>query len=88
MIGGRNLVWRGDRLALRSGGRAGPALEIVADETYPGMFRVRLPDGELTDMVNRTRARDAAKSILLRILNSRETGASSPPMRLNGARAA
>jgi len=31
---------------------------LVADPTYPGMFRVRLPDG-LSDMVNLSRAQDA-----------------------------
>jgi hypothetical protein len=45
---------------------------IVPDEKYPAvMWRVRLPDGRLTDMVNRTRAKDAAISIALSILNGR-----------------
>ena len=29
----------------------------------PGMYRVRLPDGELSDMVNLTRAKDAALAL-------------------------
>jgi hypothetical protein len=33
--------------------------EIVADDKYPGMWRVRYPDGRLSDMLNRTRARGA-----------------------------
>ena len=74
MIEGRDLVWRGDRLELRSGGGAGPSVEVVADETYPEMFRVRRPDGERTDMVNWVRARDAAGAILLRILNTEKRG--------------
>ena len=88
MIEWRDLVWRGDRLVLRSGGRGGLYVEVVADATYPGMFRVRLPDGELTDMVNRTRARDAAAAILLSILNSRKTRPAASPIRQNGAEAA
>jgi len=32
---------------------------IVADEHWPGMYRVRLSDGSLSDMTNLTRARDA-----------------------------
>jgi hypothetical protein len=36
---------------------------IVADERWPGMYRLRLPDGSLTDMVNLTRARDALASL-------------------------
>ena len=34
---------------------------VVPDPEWPGMYRVRLPDGRLTDMVNLTRARDAAQ---------------------------
>jgi hypothetical protein len=33
---------------------------VVPESAYPGMYRVRLQDGTLTDMVNLTRARDAA----------------------------
>ena len=33
------------------------------------MWRVRFPDGRLSDMVNDTRARDAAASIALAILS-------------------
>jgi hypothetical protein len=32
---------------------------IVPDEKWPGMYRVRRPDGSLSDMVNLTRAKDA-----------------------------
>jgi len=32
---------------------------IVPDPKWPGMYRVRRPDGSLTDMVNLTRAKDA-----------------------------
>jgi hypothetical protein len=34
---------------------------IVADAKYPGMYRLVLPDGTLTDMVNLTRAKDALR---------------------------
>jgi hypothetical protein len=33
---------------------------VVHDETYPDMRRVRWPDGQLSDMVNLSRAYDAA----------------------------
>jgi hypothetical protein len=36
---------------------------IVPDETWPGMWRVRMPDGHLTDMVNLTRAKGAAVAL-------------------------
>jgi hypothetical protein len=32
---------------------------IVPDVKWPGMYRLRCPDGTLTDMINITRARDA-----------------------------
>jgi hypothetical protein len=73
------LTWRGDRLALK--GRASPAVEIVPEDRYPGMWRIRTRDGTLSDMVNRARARDAARSILLGILNTQETASGGPPMR-------
>jgi hypothetical protein len=36
---------------------------IVPDERWPGMYRLRLPDGSLTDMMNSTRARDAYRGL-------------------------
>ena len=63
------LAWKGDRLV---GGNQ--HVYLVADSKWPGMWRVKLPDGTLTDMANHTWARDAAKPILLSILNSQETG--------------
>jgi hypothetical protein len=32
---------------------------VVPDQKWPGMYRVRQPDGSLSDMVNLTRAKDA-----------------------------
>jgi hypothetical protein len=75
------LIWRGDRLALKGGRRGSPAVEIGPDDGYPSMWRVRKQDGTLSDMVNRTRAHDAARSILLGILNGQEAAPRGPPMR-------
>jgi hypothetical protein len=36
---------------------------IVVDERWSGMYRLRLPDGSLSDMVNLARARDALASL-------------------------
>ena len=33
---------------------------VVRDERWPNMFRVQWPDGSLSDMVNLSRANDAA----------------------------
>ena len=34
---------------------------IVRDAKYPNMYRLKLPDGSLSDMVNLTRAKDALR---------------------------
>jgi hypothetical protein len=36
---------------------------IVPDAKWPAMFRLRLPDGSLSDILNLTRARDALAAI-------------------------
>lgn len=73
------LIWRGDRLVLKR--RTSLAVEIVPDDIYPGMWRIKMPGGDLSAMVNRARVRDAARSILLGILNAQETVPGGPPMR-------
>jgi hypothetical protein len=35
---------------------------IVRDAKYPNMYRLRLPDGTLSDMVNLRRAKDALRT--------------------------
>jgi hypothetical protein len=65
------LMWHGDRLLLRAGRRLLSAIE--PDSEWPGMWRVRLPDGYLSDMANRTRAKDAAQLVALATLNGGET---------------
>jgi hypothetical protein len=53
--------WKGDRLYL---GTRLSGYSVVQDDRYPPMWRVRSPDGTLSEMVNRTRAKDAAMSML------------------------
>jgi hypothetical protein len=76
------LVWHGDDLHL---GRSRRMLRVVPDATWPGMWRVEISDGRLSDMANRTRIRDAAMSIALAELNLevKETARVAPPMRQN-----
>ena len=74
MYEGRNLMW--DRYELRlfsSRGRVLPSIE--PDKTWPGMWRVRLPDGYLSEMVNLSRAKDAAASLALGVLNQHREAA-------------
>jgi len=79
----RELIWTGDRLRLGSArGRVVAAIE--ADRDWPGMWRVKTPTGHLSDMVNRTRARDAARAIAAADLNSQGAPVEAPPMRYSG----
>ena len=67
IFGQTALKWEGDRLCLRSGRLLAT---VEPDQKWNGMWRVRLPGGHLSDMVNRTRARDAAISLALGTLNN------------------
>lgn len=61
----RDAQWRGDNLMLYRRKIA----SVVPDRHWPGMWRVLLPNGYLSDMANRTRAKDAARSVALLELN-------------------
>jgi hypothetical protein len=49
--------------ALYRGASRKPLAWVTSDPTHPGMFRVRLPDGRRSGMLNLTRAKDAAAAI-------------------------
>ena len=59
------LTWRGNELYY---GRR-KMLEIVPDGPHAGMYRVKRPDGTLTDMANLSWAKDAGRCIAQHILN-------------------
>jgi len=83
IYGRQDLKWDGLRLRLCTG----RLLATVEDDAeWAGMYRVRLPNGHLTDMVNLTRAKDAAISLALVALNSRaqETPVGASPVRYFG----
>jgi hypothetical protein len=85
-ITGRDrLAWRKDgvRLLLFHGSDQNPLAIVEPDAKYPFLYRIRYPDGRLSDMVNLTRAKDAACWFALRSLNSRpqETPSESPQAR-------
>jgi hypothetical protein len=72
-ITGRDrLTWREDgvRPLLRHGSGRSPLAVVEPDAKYPFLYRIRYPDGHLSDMVNLTRAKDAACWFALRSLNS------------------
>jgi hypothetical protein len=48
---------------------------VVPDTTYPMMWRIRFPDGRLSAMANKPRAKDAALLHAAAILNHQKQGA-------------
>jgi hypothetical protein len=79
LFSNRDLTWRGEKLCL--GSKA--LVAIVPDAQYPGMWRVRSGD-TLSDMVNLSRARDAARALALSLLNKgdmQERGVAASSMR-------
>ena len=73
--------WRtgGSRWELVSARRV--VAKVVPDAVYAGMWRIDLGDGALSDMVNLTRAVEAAATRADAIIRRRHLGA--PPMRRN-----
>jgi len=71
------MSWKGDKLYYL--GRRSD-YSVVQDEKYPQMWRVRRPDGSLSDMVNQTRAKDAAMVMLGRDLNVSQTARDQSPV--------
>jgi hypothetical protein len=69
-------VWRG--LALHFSGQ--PVLTLVADDTYPHLYRIRYPDGWTSTPANLTRAKDAAygHARYLLVTESRPSASYSP----------
>jgi hypothetical protein len=84
--------------ALHFGSARKPIASVVPDSVYAGMYRIRWSSGELSDMVNLSRAKDAALAIAERSVPSgnrrhfrwREQGkpANTVFPRLNGGQAA
>jgi hypothetical protein len=50
---------------------------VVPDAAHPGMWRVRWPDGRLSDMTNLTRAKDAV-TCFIETEERRQRGRHSP----------
>src|SRR5262245_33457090 len=86
VFGRRDLTWRRERdgtlVLCRTGSRSILA-EIVVDRVYPSRWWVKMPSGKPSDMTNLTRAKDAAMSVALSILNReqkvQETASEAPP---------
>jgi hypothetical protein len=68
----QDLKWDGLKLRLKSGRLLAT---VEPDAKWPKMYRVRLPDGHVTDMVNLSRAKDAAMELTINRLNKRRHAA-------------
>lgn len=64
---GYQMHWKDQRLYL---GNRLSGYSVVPDEQHPTLWRVRRPDGSLSDMVNLSRAKDAAVAMLGRTLKA------------------
>jgi hypothetical protein len=64
---GRTLDNRGEArkvaYALHYGSAQSPLATVDPDNRWPGMWRIAWPDGRITDMVNLSRAKDAAEAL-------------------------
>jgi hypothetical protein len=90
---------RAEAMALYYGNARKPLARIVPDGRWPGMWRISWSDGRLSDMVNLSRAKDAAIALCERGPPARnrrlfhwkkepsKTGPAASPIRQNGERA-
>jgi hypothetical protein len=56
-----DLLWRGHHLY----DVKKLVAEIILDDVYPNMWRIKFPDGTISDLFNKTRAKDNAAQIAL-----------------------
>lgn len=68
IYGLQDIRWEGHRLRLSTGRLLAT---VQPDRRWAGMYRVRFRDGHLTDMVNLSRAKDAAIALALTNLNNK-----------------
>jgi hypothetical protein len=61
-----------DGWALHAIGHRSAIVRVVIDKVWPGMWRVRHPDGRLSDMANLTWAKDGAIAVAMRWLDPRK----------------
>ena len=64
-------TWKG--LAIHYGKRKRPVLTLVADATYPHLFRIRYPDGWTSTPANLSRGKDAAYGHARHLLGAEST---------------
>lgn len=52
--------------------------KLIEDKDYPGMYRIHWPDGKVSDMVNKTRAKDAIRRFEEADARRKREGAAEP----------
>jgi hypothetical protein len=84
--GSADLTWRklANAWALYCIGRSGPIVHVVPDATNPGMWRIKHPNGRLSDMANITWAKDGAIAVALRVLDTCRTDEGMGPVAERG----
>lgn len=68
MYESKRFNWRGCLLYYEN---RSTGLSVVPEHTLPGMWRIQMPDGTLSDYLNLARAKDAAVDRGLATLNCR-----------------
>jgi len=90
IVGRDRLTWRArdGRWMLFHRSDRRPIAVVESDANWPGLFRIRYPDGHVSDVVNLTRAKNAAAVFALRCLNSKsqESAADRVTKRLEATR--
>jgi hypothetical protein len=61
-----------DGWALHAIGHRSAIVRVLPDKAWPGMWRIRHPDGRLSDMANLTWAKDGAVAVAMRFLDPRK----------------
>ena len=85
--------------ALHYGSARTPIALVVPDSVYPGMYRIKWPDGVISDLANLSRAKDAALAncergpprrdarLFLWEIGAHERPTKASPARLDGGQA-
>jgi hypothetical protein len=77
MLGRGDMHWKGLSLYL---GTKKQDVTVLPDPLYPKMFRLRRPDGSMSDLANLARIKDAAMVIVAAIANSATKVATRKPV--------
>jgi hypothetical protein len=78
IIGRDKLTWRQSGRGLALLYRGSPITFVVPDVRHAGMWRMKRPDGRVSDMVNLSRASDAAVALALFHVNHSQEGKETP----------